>query len=94
MKILKKNATRCNFCEDVIESTYRHDFKRCSCGKVAVDGGLDYIRRGFTDSKNDYTELSEYEGEDENEGTRETVPRTVLRAKNRNAKLRDYLNQE
>ena len=26
-----RNAARCNHCGDVIESTYRHDFKTCSC---------------------------------------------------------------
>lgn len=25
-------------------SRTRHDFQRCSCGKVAVDGGTDYVR--------------------------------------------------
>ena len=29
----------------MIESTYRHDFKYCKCGAVAVDGGKDYLRR-------------------------------------------------
>ena len=40
-----KNAIRCKHCGDVIESTFRHDFKRCSCKKCAVDGGHDYLRR-------------------------------------------------
>jgi len=44
MAILK-NRIRCRKCGDTIESTYRHDFKWCSCGAVAVDGGLDYLRR-------------------------------------------------
>ena len=52
------NAIRCNHCGDVIRSTYRHDYVCCSCGKVAVDGGTDYLRRAFT-SPDDYTELSE-----------------------------------
>ena len=49
---------RCNHCGDVIESTYRHDYKTCKCGRVAVDGGHDYLRRGFTDSPADFTDLS------------------------------------
>ena len=52
-----KNTIRCNYCGDVIESTYRHDYVKCSCGRVAVDGGRDYLRRSFTNSPDDYTEL-------------------------------------
>ena len=47
MNSIIKNAAKCKTCGEVIESTYRHDFKTCSCGKVSVDGGKDYIRRGF-----------------------------------------------
>lgn len=50
-----KNCVKCKSCSDVIISTHRHDFKRCSCGRVAVDGGHDYLKRSFT---NDYEELS------------------------------------
>lgn len=49
---------RCNHCGDVIESTYRHDYKTCKCGRVAVDGGHDYLRRGFTNGPTDFTDLS------------------------------------
>lgn len=52
-----RNAVRCKTCEDVIESTYRHDFKQCSCGRVAVDGGHDYLRRAFA-YEGCYEELS------------------------------------
>ena len=53
---------KCKKCGDVIESTYRHDFKFCKCGAVAVDGGKDYLRRiGYEE---DYEELSEVEKED------------------------------
>lgn len=37
---------KCGKCGDIIESTYRHDFKRCSCGSIFVDGGNDYFRCG------------------------------------------------
>lgn len=53
-----QNKIRCNHCGDVIESKSVHDFKRCSCGKVFVDGGHEYLRRGFTESPDDFTELS------------------------------------
>lgn len=39
MTILE-NKIKCKHCGDVIESKHVHDFKRCSCGRVAVDGGM------------------------------------------------------
>ena len=47
--IIIRNSARCRKCGDEIESTYRHDYVRCSCGAIAVDGGQAYIRRTFTD---------------------------------------------
>lgn len=52
---------KCNHCGDVIESKHTHDFKWCKCNTVYVDGGLSYLKRGFVNSPNDFTELSEYE---------------------------------
>ena len=43
--MIERNSVHCNLCGDDIESTHRHDFRRCGCGAVAVDGGHDYIRR-------------------------------------------------
>ena len=65
MKRIIKNAIRCSKCGDIIESTYCHDYKTCSCGLVSVDGGRDYLIRGFVNSPDDYTELSEYSDEEE-----------------------------
>lgn len=62
---LIRNAIKCNLCGDVIESTHRHDFKRCKCGTVFIDGGLDYSRRGYKNSRDDYIDLCEWEEEDE-----------------------------
>lgn len=42
-----RNSARCPTCEDEIESKHRHDFVSCSCGAVFVDGGKDYLRRGW-----------------------------------------------
>lgn len=39
------NAAECLKCGDTIVSTHRHDFRGCSCGQIAVDGGNEYIRR-------------------------------------------------
>ena len=52
-KILR-NAVKCNNCGDIIESTHRHDFKWCSCGLVAVDGGHDYLKRCYKSSNENY----------------------------------------
>ena len=43
--VTTRNAVRCLHCDDVIESLHRHDFKRCRCGHVTVDGGPEYKRR-------------------------------------------------
>ncbi len=61
-----KNCIKCKTCGDVIESTHRHDFKYCSCKRVFVDGGHNYLRRGFTDSQDDYEELSIIEPDEKN----------------------------
>jgi hypothetical protein len=47
-----KNAARCALCNDIVHSTYRHDFVSCSCGEIFVDGGNDYQRCGAKDFKN------------------------------------------
>ena len=57
MAILR-NKAQCKVCEDIIESTHRHDFVRCKCGEIFVDGGIDYLRRGAGDLDN-IIELSE-----------------------------------
>lgn len=60
MKKLIRNAIRCNNCKDIIESKHTHDFKFCKCGMVGIDGGLNYTRRIFKNSPNDFTDLSEW----------------------------------
>jgi tRNA(Ile2) C34 agmatinyltransferase TiaS len=59
-KRILRNAARCRTCGDEIESTSRHDFKTCSCGTIAVDGGYDYLKRSTTDISQ-LEELSEWE---------------------------------
>lgn len=59
MQKIRKNCIRCTKCNDIIESKHRHDFKFCTCGAVAVDGGHDYLRR--CGKIEDFEELSEYE---------------------------------
>lgn len=62
--MILSNKIQCRNCGDIIESFYVHDFKHCSCGRVFVDGGKEYCRRGFTDSPKDYIELSVISEED------------------------------
>ena len=50
------NKIKCKKCGDIIESKSTNDYKRCSCGAVAVDGGRDYLKR--IGNEEDYEELS------------------------------------
>ena len=59
---MKINRIKCNLCGDIIQSFHTHDFKRCKCGRVAVDGGLDYARRIYK-KEGDYTDLSVFDDE-------------------------------
>ncbi len=52
MNKILRNSAKCKKCGDEIESKYRHDFVRCSCGEIFVDGGKDYFRRGAVDLDN------------------------------------------
>ena len=44
-----KNRAKCRLCEDVIESKHTHDFVRCKCGGIFIDGGPSYMRAGAKD---------------------------------------------
>ena len=59
-----RNAIRCKKCGDIIESQTVHDFKFCSCGACAVDGGHDYLRR--CGNLEDWEELSKAEKVEDN----------------------------
>ena len=52
------NAIQCPTCLDVIFSRAQHDFHRCSCGEVAIDGGFDYVRCAFKDKRPIHVELN------------------------------------
>ncbi len=54
--IIVSNKIQCKHCGEIIESTSVHNFVSCKCGKVAVDGGKDYLKR--CGNKEDYIELS------------------------------------
>lgn len=56
---ITRNVIRCRHCGTVCESTHVHHYAPCRCGRVAADGGREYLRRrGHSD---DFEELSEYE---------------------------------
>ena len=50
------NKIKCKKRGDIIESKSTNDYKRCSCGAVAIDGGKDYLKR--IGKEEDYIELS------------------------------------
>ena len=50
------NKIKCKKCEDIIKSKSTNDYKKCSCGAVAVDGGKDYLK--MIGNEEDYEELS------------------------------------
>lgn len=58
-RVILHNRIKCNHCGDIIESYDVHDFKYCKCQKVFVDGGHEYLRRGFTTSPDDFTDMTE-----------------------------------
>lgn len=47
MEKILVNKVRCKKCNDIIESKHSHDFKRCQCGQIFIDGGRDYQRYGW-----------------------------------------------
>lgn len=54
--VIIQNEIQCNHCKDQIFSAFRHDYKQCRCGKVAVDGGQVYLKR--SGNPEDYTSKS------------------------------------
>ena len=54
---------RCNKCNDIIQSMYRHDFKYCKCRSIAVDGGGDYLKMTYQPGAN-YTMIDQEEASD------------------------------
>ena len=63
-EVIISNKIKCKKCGDIIESKSTNDYKRCSCGAVAIDGGKDYLKR--IGNEKDYEELSEIKDNNEN----------------------------
>jgi hypothetical protein len=59
--VILSNQVRCGHCGETPWSAHRHDFVHCGCPQsdtgVAVDGGMDYLRR-VSGTKADFTEMS------------------------------------
>ena len=64
-QIIIRNRIRGKHCGNIIESKMVPDFKYCLCGTVFVDGGHDYLRRGYMNSDDDYEDLSEVDSQEE-----------------------------
>lgn len=62
VKIIK-NAIKCNICGDEIESITKHNRVTCSCGACSVDGGHEYMKRGFKEL-GCFTDISTVERDD------------------------------
>jgi|TARA_R110002126_G_scaffold12314_3_gene53651 hypothetical protein len=56
VKMIIQNQIRCLKCKDEPYSNSKNDLKECDCGAVAVDGGMDYLRR--IGNPEDYREMS------------------------------------
>ena len=52
---------RCPKCQDVVYSNSRHDWERCLCGAVFIDGGWDYTRTGGVPATEDFMVSREVE---------------------------------
>ena len=55
--MIVSNRVLCLKCHELIFSASVHDYKRCTCGAVAVDGGQEYLRRVFQE-RADFKDLS------------------------------------
>ncbi len=55
-KEIISNKIKCKKCGNNIELKSTNDYKRCSCGAIAVDDGKDYLKR--IGNEEDYEELS------------------------------------
>jgi len=44
-----RNSAKCLECNEEVVSQHRHDYVKCSCGNITVDGGKDYLKRSCRD---------------------------------------------
>lgn len=58
-----QNSARCLVCNEEIISKDTHDYVKCSCGNLSVDGGFRYLKRGFQspDKWEDTSETTQFD---------------------------------
>lgn len=66
------NRAKCLLCGEIIYSNNVHDYKTCKCGNLSVDGGFDYLRRGFK-QENSWEDLSEFYIEEEQQNGEKSI---------------------
>jgi len=54
---MKIQAFKCPKCSALVYSRTRHDYRRCPCKAIAVDGGLDYSRVVYKETFPDAVEI-------------------------------------
>lgn len=91
IKIIK-NRIKCNHCGDIITSEHVHDFKTCTCGMVSVDGGRDYMKRSYKNSRADYEDLSIYEEDDDETFCKEEAKQSNVDDEEQIRKLMEYIS--
>ena len=57
MSNLIVSAAQCPKCLEIIVSGSHHDYHRCSCGEIAIDGGREYVRLSFRKTRPDVFDL-------------------------------------
>ena len=54
-------------CKDIIEVKKEKEYAWCSCRDIAISGGLKELRRHTANAQADYTELSKYKYENQDD---------------------------
>lgn len=52
----KHQGVYCFNCDEVIYSVHHHDFHKCACGRISVDGGKEYLKVSYRNIS-DYREV-------------------------------------
>lgn len=66
---LSQNERVCPQCFEHLISSYCHDFRKCSCGYLFIDGGKEYLRMGIDTTKK--IEFNMYDIDHYNDNARE-----------------------
>lgn len=75
-KVLTKNSARCRLCRQVLVSKHAHDFQRCLCGAIAIDGGTHYQRCVgnflYFEDLSEYTTIEAHQAHQQNKPVSQT----------------------